>query len=215
MSIRIVLADDHRLMREGLASILAAAGDMEIVGEAGDGMQALEVCTKLKPDVLVADLSMPSLNGIEVADRLRTQSPRTAVLICSMYSEEKHVHEALKAGASGYILKGCSVPELLEAVRRVAAGGIHLGPEVGNIALAGYVRRARVEQAEPIDKLSDREREILRLLAESHSNAGIALLLGISPNTVNSHRRRLMKKLGCSNLVDLVRFAIRSGVSKS
>lgn len=206
--IRILLADDHVMVRQGFRMILAAQPDMEIVGEAGNGREALELAEKLQPDVVVMDVAMPELNGIEATRRLAASSPRTRVLALSMYKDSVYVREILRAGARGYLLKDAIDRDLLAAVRAVAGGEGYLSPAVSEAVLSDYRRHV----SDPLDLLSSREREVLQLIAEGKTNKDIASALKLSVYTVDAHRGRIMEKLNLHSVGELVRFAVRHGL---
>ncbi len=212
MTIRIVLADDHQIIRDGLRSVLRDAVDLEIVGEAADGRSALERTLELAPDVLVADILMPQINGLELARQVRRQCPKTRVVMLSMHADAPYVLEALRAGAIGYVLKDSGAAELAAAVRAAAAGERYLSPPLdqspaGQAALAGDA-----PPADPFDTLTPREREVLRLTAEGLSGTAAAERLAISPRTVETHRAHIMRKLGVRNQKELIRYAIQRGM---
>jgi DNA-binding NarL/FixJ family response regulator len=206
--IRILLADDHVMVRQGFKMILAAQADMEIVGEAGNGREAVELAEKLHPDVVVMDVAMPDLNGIEATRRLAESSPRTRVLALSMYKDSVYVREILRAGARGYLLKDAFDRDLLSAVRAVAAGEAYLSPAVADAVLSDYRRHV----TDPLDLLSSREREVLQMIAEGKTNKDIATTLKLSVYTVDAHRGRIMEKLNLHSVGELVRFALRHGL---
>ncbi len=206
--IRILLADDHAVVRQGFKMILAAQTDMEIVGEAGNGREAVQLATELQPDVVVMDVAMPELNGIEATRRLAAASPRTRVVALSMHKDSVYVREILRAGARGYLLKDSPAPDLLSAVRAVASGEGFLSPAVSNAVLDDYRRHV----TDPIDLLSSREREVLQMLAEGKTNKEIAVILNLSVYTVDAHRGRIMEKLNLHSINELVRFAVRNGL---
>jgi two-component system, NarL family, response regulator NreC len=206
--IRILLADDHALVRHGFRMILAAQPDMEIAGEAGNGREAVELAEKLKPDVVVMDVTMPELNGIEATRRLIELSPRTRVLALSMHKDNVYVREILRAGARGYLLKDSADADLLAAVRAVAKGEGYLSPGVSDAVLSDYRRHV----TDPLDLLTTREREVLQLIAEGKNNKEIATSLNLSVYTVEAHRGRVMEKLNLHSTGELVRFAVRSGL---
>jgi DNA-binding NarL/FixJ family response regulator len=207
-TIRILLADDHALVRQGFRRILEAQPGIEIVGEASDGRQAAELAEKLQPDVVVLDVAMPELNGIEASRRMAECAPRARILALSMHKDSVYVREILRAGARGYLLKDAFDHELIAAVRAVADGKGYLSPEVSDTVLSDY----RKHVTDPLDLLTSREREILQLLAEGNTNKEIAARLKLSIYTVDAHRGRLMEKLNLHSIGDLVRFAIRCGV---
>jgi len=206
--ITILLADDHSVVRQGFRRILESQGDMQIVGEAGNGREAIEQATKLGPDVVVMDVAMPELNGIEATRRLTEHSPRTRVLALSMHKDAVYVREILRAGARGYLLKDAIDADLLAAVRSVARGEAYLSPAIADAVLTDY----RQHVTDPIDLLTSREREVLQLIAEGKTNKEIATALTLSVYTVDAHRGRIMEKLNLHSTGELVRFAIRKGL---
>jgi DNA-binding NarL/FixJ family response regulator len=206
--IRILLADDHVMVRQGFKMILAAQPDLEIVGEADNGREAVELAEKLQPDVVIMDVAMPDLNGIEATRRLAGTSPHTRVLALSMYKDSVYVREILRAGARGYLLKDAFDRDLLSAVRAVATGEGYLSPAVSDAVLSDYRRHV----TDPLDLLSSREREVLQLIAEGKTNKEIATALKLSVYTVDAHRGRIMEKLNLHSVGELVRFAVRHGL---
>ena len=206
--IKIVIADDHALVRQGFHMILAAEPDMEIVGEAANGRDTVALAEKLKPDVVVMDVAMPELNGIEATRRLAESSPRTRVLALSMHKDSVYVREILRAGARGYLLKDAFDHDLVAAVRAVARGQGYLSPSVSEAVLSDY----RKHVSDPLDLLTSREREILQMLAEGKTNKDIATVLELSVYTVDAHRGRVMEKLNLHSIGELVRFAVRHGL---
>jgi two-component system, NarL family, response regulator NreC len=206
--IRILLADDHALVRHGFRMILAAQPDMEVAGEAGNGREAVELAQKLKPDIVVMDVTMPELNGIEATRRLIELSPRSRVLALSMHKDAVYVREILRAGARGYLLKDSADADLLAAVRAVAKGEGYLSPGVSDAVLSDYRRHV----TDPLDLLTTREREVLQMIAEGKTNKEIANSLNLSVYTIEAHRGRVMEKLNLHSTGELVRFAVRSGL---
>jgi len=206
--IRILLADDHAVVRQGFRMILSAHPDLEIVGEAGNGREAVALADELQPDVVVMDVAMPELNGIEATRRITTASPRTRVLALSMYKDSVYVREILRAGARGFLLKDAIDRDLLAAVRSVASGDGYLSPAVSEAVLSDYRRHV----TDPIDLLSSREREVLQMIAEGKTNKDIATTLSLSVYTVDAHRGRIMEKLNLHSVGELVRFAVRKGL---
>ncbi|MBI4876192.1 MAG: response regulator transcription factor [Acidobacteria bacterium] len=207
-NIRILLADDHAVVRQGFKLILASQPDMEIVGEAGNGREAVEQAEKLQPDVVVMDVAMPELNGIEATRRIATVAPRARVLALSMHKDSVYVREILRAGARGYLLKDAIDSDLLAAVRAVARGDGYLSPAVSEAVLSDY----RKHVTDPLDLLSSREREVLQMIAEGKTNKEIAVTLNLSVYTVDAHRGRIMEKLNLHSAGELVRFAVRKGL---
>lgn len=204
----ILLADDHAVVRNGFRHILTAEWDMEVVGEAANGREAVDMAEQLKPDVVVMDVTMPELNGIEASRRISKTCPRTRILALSMHKDAVYVREILRAGAHGYLLKDSSQNDFLSAVRAVAVGKGWLSPEVSDAVLEDY----RKHVTNPIDLLSSREREVLQLIAESKTNKEIANALHLSVYTVEAHRSRIMEKLNLHSIGELVRFAMRNGL---
>lgn len=206
--ITILLADDHSMVRQGFRRILESQPDMEIVGEAGNGNEAVDLAARLMPDVVVMDVAMPQLNGIEATRRLSESTPRTRVLALSMHKDSVYVREILRAGARGYLLKDAIDVDFLAAVRAIARGEGYLSPGVADAVLTDY----RQHVTDPIDLLTSREREVLQLIAEGKTNKEIAALLTLSVYTVDAHRGRIMEKLNLHSTGELVRFAVRKGL---
>lgn len=207
-STTILIADDHAVVRRGFSMILAAQWDMKVLAEVSNGREAVEKAEELQPDVVVMDVTMPELNGIEATRRLLKVSPKSRVLALSMHKDSVYVREILRAGAKGYLLKDSSEPEFLKAVRAVAVGQGYLSPEVADAVLDDY----RKHVTNPIDLLSTREREVLQMIAESKTNKDIANALNLSVYTVEAHRGRIMEKLNMHSIGELVRFAVRNGL---
>ncbi len=205
---RVLLADDHAVVRQGFRLILAAQPDMEIVGEAANGREAVELGETLQPDVIVMDVAMPELNGIEATRRLAASAPRTRVLALSMHKDSVYVREILRAGARGYLLKDAIDRDLLAAVRAVARGEGYLSPAVSDAVLSDYRRHV----TDPLDLLTSREREVLQMIAEGKTNKEIASILNLSVYTIDAHRGRIMEKLNLHSTTELVRFALRQGL---
>lgn len=213
MSVRIVIADDHTIMRNGLRLMLERQSDFSVVGEASDGREAIIAAGKLAPDLVIVDIAMPSLNGIEAAARITADHPRTSVLILSMHSDESYVLRALKAGARGYLLKDSAESDLVSAVRALCAGKAFFSPAVSRVLADDYVRQIRQRGLEdPYDSLTARERELLQLVAELKSTKDIANLLNLSPHTVDTHRANLMSKLNLHSIPELILYAVRKGI---
>ena len=211
--IRILLADDHQIVREGFRALLEAEPDFEIVAETGDGLEAVRLAEHQKPHVLVVDLMMPGLNGLEVARQISQRVPMTHVVVLSMHANEAYVLEALKNGACAYVLKDASAAELVRAVREANVGHRYLSPPLSEPAINSYIQRARnSDSLDLYDTLTNREREVLQLGAEGNTNAEIAGRLFISPRTVETHRANVMHKLGLRSQTELVRYALRRGI---
>ena len=208
----ILLADDHTVVRQGLRALLEGEPDLTVIGEAADGLDAVQRTERLRPDVLVVDLMMPGLGGLEVVRQVRQRVPGTHVVVLSMHANEAYVLEALRNGASGYVLKDASVTELVQAVRTAHQGHRYLSPVLSERAIAAYVEQARPTPLDLYDTLTTREREVLHLAAEGRTNAEIAARLTISPRTAETHRTNLLRKLGLQNQTDLIRYALRRGL---
>lgn len=212
--IRIVVADDHQLVRQSIVSLIEKAADMEVVGEAADGHETLDLVQRKRPDVAMLDIAMPLLNGIEATRRIQTLSVDTRVVILSMHSEEDVVRQALRYGASGYLLKKSVVEELLIAVRSANKGEIYLSPSIAQTVLSGFLQTESTDESSTVlEQLSSREREILQLIVEGHTNQAAAAVLGISDKTVEKHRATLMKKLEVHNLPDLILVALKHRIA--
>lgn len=213
MSTRILLADDHTLMRQGLRHILESHDDFEVVAEASSGIEAVESARLNQPDVAIVDVAMKELNGIETTAQILKHSPHTAVLILSMYSDERYVLRAVKAGARGYVLKNSAGDELVQAILTVQRGAAFFSPAVARIFQNGFARlKDARETSDRYDLLTDRERQIYQLLAEGNSNKDIANRLGLSLHTVETHRWRLMEKMDLHSTAELVLSAVRRGM---
>ncbi|MFL6464191.1 MAG: response regulator [Bryobacteraceae bacterium] len=207
-AINILLADDHTIVRQGLKLILSAHSDLHVVGEAANGKEAVELAAKLKPDIVLLDVAMPELNGIEATRKMVEANSRLRVLVLSMHKEAVYVREILRAGARGYILKDAIDTELLNAVRSVARGDGYISPAVSGALLNDY----RKDVTDPVDLLSPREREVLQLIAEGKTNKEVATKLNLSVYTVDSHRGKIMEKLNLHSTGELVRFALKRGL---
>lgn len=212
MKIKIVLADDHTVVREGLRSLFEDEQDMQIVGEADDGLKAVRRVNEMRPDVVIMDIAMPQLNGIEAMRQIVEQGLKTRVIALSMYADKRFVCEMLKAGASGYIVKDCAFDEIVRAVRIVCQGRIYLSPAITDIIVQDYMRQVN-ERNISCHALSAREQEILQLLSEGKTTKQIAVRLGIGNKTVETYRARIMKKLGIYNVPELTKFAIKEGLT--
>jgi two-component system response regulator NreC len=212
MTISIVLADDHPVVRRGMQTLLEAEPDFAIIGEAGDGLESVRLVENLQPDVLILDLMMPGLSGLEALRIIRKRSPRTRVVVLSMHDTHAFVAEALMNGATGYVLKGSDELNLVRAVREAAGGRRFLSPPVTERAIDAYIEQARAASLDPHDTLTAREREVLQLTAEGKTGPEIAARLHISQRTVENHRANLMRKLLLKNQSELVRYALRRGL---
>jgi DNA-binding NarL/FixJ family response regulator len=213
MSIRILLADDHQIIREGLRMLLEKQGDMEVVAEAEEGRTAVRLAREVNPDVIILDIAMPDLNGIEAARQILTECPTAKVLALSMHSDRRFVSEMLKAGAKGYLLKDCASEELARAVHSVMGGETYLSPAVAGEVVQDYVHRLKRPAEATAVALSAREREVLQLLAEGRNTKKIALQLNISVKTVETHRQHIMGKLHLHSVAELTKYAVREGLT--
>ena len=210
--IRVMLADDHAVVRDGLRVLLEAQSDLEVVGAAANGRQAVRLVDELHPDVVVMDIAMPELNGIEATQQIHDALPATQVLVLSMHSTTEHIFRALQAGARGYLLKDSAGAEVVDAVRVVRAGRRYLSQKIASAVIDDYISERH--RASPLDSLSPRERQILQLVAEGKSSAEAAAMLFLSPKTVDTYRSRMMQKLDIDDLPSLVKFAIQHGVTQ-
>jgi DNA-binding NarL/FixJ family response regulator len=208
--ISVFVADDHAILRDGLATLLAAHGDMEVVGTAANGREAVSEVLRLAPRVAIIDISMPELDGIEAARQIVAANPEVQVMILSMHAGSQHVFHALEAGVRGYLLKESASREVIEAVRIVQSGRRYLSPRVAEIVAQGVSDRSAVS---PLSSLSQREREILKLVADGYSSAKIGTMLHLSPKTVDTYRSRMMQKLHVSDLAGVIKLAIQHGVT--
>jgi two-component system response regulator NreC len=211
--IRVVLADDHRMMREGIRALLERQKDIEVVGEAADGREAVRLATQLSPDLVVMDVSMPLLNGIEATRQIRRDCPKVSILILTVHESEEYVAQLLAAGADGYIIKRAAGDELISAIRAVNQGEAFLHPSVARVVIEDYVRRLKEGEGLGVqDVLTDREREVLQLIAEGYTNREIADLLHVSIKTVQNHRSKIMNKLDLHDRGELIKYAIQQGI---
>jgi two-component system response regulator NreC len=211
--IRVFLVDDHTVVRQGLRRILESDEEIEIVGEAGDGRTAIDLVQKLRPHVVVMDVAMPELNGIEATRQILKRVEGAKVLVLSMHGDDVYVRQALKAGARGYLLKDSEDLDLIKAVKAIRAGGSFFSPPVSKVVLSGYLGdKVDGEAEDGVARLTDREREVLQLIAEGKTNKEVAHALSVSVNTVETHRKHIMEKLDLHNTAELVRFAIRTKI---
>jgi DNA-binding NarL/FixJ family response regulator len=213
MATTILLADDHQLIREGTRSLIEKQPDLKVVGEAGDGRTAVSLARKLAPDIVIMDISMPELNGIDATRQIIENSPRTRVVVLSMHSDKRFVAAALKAGASGYLLKDGVSAEVSDAIRAVAAGQTYLSPRIAGIVVEDYVSNLPAGAAAAGAVLTAREREVLQLIAEGKATKRIAASLHASVSTVETHRRHIMEKLQFFSVAELTKYAIREGLT--
>ena len=213
MSIRILLADDHKITRQGLRSLLDKEFDMEVVAEAEQGRTAVRLVRELSPQVVIMDVTMPDLNGVEAARQIVSEFPDVKIIALSMHSDSLFVTEMLRSGASGYLLKDCAFEELARAIRTVVAGRTYLSPSISGVVVDDYLHRLSKADLPGSEVLTDREREVLQLLAEGKSTKQIALKLHISVKTVETHRRQIMNKLDIHTVAELTKYAIRKGLT--
>ena len=213
MSIRILLADDHKITREGLRSLLEKEQDMDVVAEAENGRTAVRLAHKLLPNMVIMDVTMPDLNGVEAARQIVGRVPNVKIIALSMHSDSLFVTEMLRSGASGYLLKDCAFNELALAIRAVASGKTYLSPSISGVVVEDYLHRLTKTNSSSSEILTDREREVLQLMAEGKSTKQIALKLSISVKTVETHRRQIMNKLDIHTVAELTKYAIRKGLT--
>lgn len=213
MAVKILIVDDHKIVREGLHSMFEKQADMEVVGDAEDGAVAVRLARELRPDVVILDVQMPGMDGIDATRRIMTELPETKIIALSMFAKRAFVTKMLEAGASGYVLKGSPFSELTEAVKTVMAGEVYLCAPVATILVGEYVNRSRRGAGPSTGQLTERELDILKLLAEGKSSKEIALLFDISIQAVDAGRRRIMQKLDIHSFANLIKYAIREGVT--
>jgi DNA-binding NarL/FixJ family response regulator len=216
-AIRVLIVDDHALVREGIRALLSRADDMTVVGEAGGGRDAITLARSLAPDVILMDIAMPDLGGLEATVEIRKDCPDARIIVLTQYADREYVHRFLRAGVSGYVLKKAAGADLVSAIRSVHRGGLVLDPEVARDAVTGDAAppAALAAEAEPYERLTDREKQVLKLVAEGRSNKEVASLLGISVKTAMSHREHVMDKLDVHSRTDLIKFALRCGVIRA
>ena len=212
MTIKVLLADDHQIIRDGLRSLLTNEPDIEVVGEANDGRATVEMTQRLKPDIVVMDITMPGLNGIEATRQVRAISSDIKVLALSMHADKRFVAGVLHAGASGYVLKNCAFKELIQAIHTVAVNQTYLSPTIADIVVESYVRHSPLP-ASSLSVLTPREREVLQLIAEGLTLKKIAATLCVSPKTIETHREQIMRKLNASGVAELTKYAVREGLT--
>jgi DNA-binding NarL/FixJ family response regulator len=213
VEITVLLVDDHKIVREGLNSLLTRENNIRVVGEADNGRMAIQMTRELKPDVVVMDISMPDMNGIEASRRIHDEMPECRVLALSMHADRRFVIELLKAGANGYMLKDCASDDLVTGIRTVAAGDTYLSPKVSNFLVSDYVKGLKDVSLTSSSVLSTREREVLQLLAEGNNTKEIAFSLELSIKTVETHRTHIMKKMNLHSIAELTKLAVREGLT--
>jgi DNA-binding NarL/FixJ family response regulator len=213
MSIRILLADDHAMTREGLRSLIEKQSDIEVIGEAEDGRKAVCLVRELSPDILITDISMPNLNGVDATRQIAREHPKTKVIALSMHSNRAFVADMLQAGAAGYVLKESLFGELVEAIKTVMAGGTYLSAKVAGVVVSDYVKHLSNRPESPLDLLTEREREVLQLIAEGKTTKQIALQLHVTSKAIEANRRKIMDKLDAHSVAELVKIAIAGGLT--
>jgi DNA-binding NarL/FixJ family response regulator len=213
MTIKVIVADDHKITRQGLRSLLEKKADIEVIAEAQNGRKAVELARNLKPDVIIMDVSMPDLNGVEASKQIIQDNDNIKIIALSMHSDSLFVSEMLKNGACGYLLKDCAFEELEQAIRAVIDGKAYLSPSISGVVVDDYLQRLSKTEHNSIEVLTDREREVLQLLAEGKSTKQIAIKLHISAKTVETHRRQIMNKLDIHSVAGLTKYAIRKGLT--
>jgi DNA-binding NarL/FixJ family response regulator len=210
MPVSVMLADDHAVVRDGLRALLEGGNDLQVVAVAGNGREAVAEALRLRPDIVIMDIAMPELDGVEATRRIVERSPETRVLILSMYLSAEHIYRALQAGAQGYVLKESAGEEVVDAIRALRAGKRYLSHRITETVIDDYLREGT--NVSPLDSLSLRERDVLQLVVEGRTNAAIAQALSLSPKTVETYRARIMKKLKVKDTVELVKFSMRHGL---
>lgn len=213
MSIKVLLVDDHAIIREGLRSLLEKEPNMDVVADTDDGRKARNLVRELSPDVVIMDITMPGLNGIEATRQITAESPRVKVIALSIHSKRRYVADMLSAGAAGYILKECLFDELVQAIKAVVAGGQYLSPRITDVVVSDYVKRLSAAPDSPAMALTSREREVLQLVAEGKPTKQIALELHVSTKTIEANRRQIMEKLNRHSVAELTKYAIREGLT--
>jgi two-component system response regulator NreC len=213
MTMKILLVDDHEIMREGICALLRKHPEMEVIGQAADGRTAVDMVRQLQPDVVVMDIGMPNLNGIEAARQMTAENPHLKIMALSTHSDGSVVTKMIKAGATGYMLKESAFSELLDGLRTMAEGKTYLCSKISKVVFADYINLLTNPRTETVDGLTCREREVLQLVAEGHTTKDIAKALHLSPKTVDSHREHIMEKLGVRNVASLTKYAIREGLT--
>ncbi|MDA8424180.1 MAG: response regulator transcription factor [Nitrospiraceae bacterium] len=213
MGIKILLADDHRLMREGLRSLLEEQPDFTVVGEADNGKTAVQLAADLKPDIIIMDISMPGLNGIDATQQILSICAKSKIIALSMHTERRTVLEMINAGATGYLLKDCAFEEVVQAVRTVASNSTYLSPKIAEIVIKDYVHRIPKDELSSLSSLTTREREVLQLLSEGKKTKEIADMLRVSVKTAESYRQHIMEKLNIHSIAELTKYAIREGIT--
>ena len=211
--IRVLVVDDHTIIRDGICALLALTGDIEVIGEATNGSEALRMVKEFNPDVVIMDIAMPVMGGLEATRRIHKESPRTRILVLTQHDDKEYVLPVIESGASGFVSKAAASSELVSAIRAVYRGDSYLTPTVAKLLVVNYQRAAGKQTTQdPYDQLTERERDVLKLLVEGHSTKEIADILVITPKTVEGHKTNLMAKLGIHNRIELVKYALRKGI---
>jgi two-component system response regulator NreC len=213
MAIRIILADDHAIVRHGLSQSIQQEEDMEVVGQAENGLSTIKLVRELSPDIVIMDISMPDVNGMDATREIVRDFPNVKIIALSMHSAKKFVSEMFKAGASAYLLKDCEFDELANAIRTVMSGKSYLSPEITDVVVDGYIKTSEEDKSSVFSTLTKRERQVLQLMAEGKTTKQIGLKLHISPKTVEAHRLRVMEKLNIDNVAQLTKYAIQEGLT--
>jgi DNA-binding NarL/FixJ family response regulator len=213
MNIKVLLVDDHAIIREGLRSLLEKQPEMEVIADTDDGRKARQLVRELLPDIVIMDITMPGLNGIEATRQITAEYPDVKVIALSIHSKRRYVADMLSAGATGYILKECLFDELVAAIKAVAAGGRYLSPRITDVVVSDYVKRLSASADSPFEALKAREREVLQLVAEGKSTKQIALELHVSIKTIEANRRQIMDKLNIHSIAELTKYAVREGLT--
>ncbi len=213
MSIRIMLVDDHQVIREGLRSLIEKQADLSVIAEADDGRAAVSLAGEMEPDVIVMDVAMPEMNGMEATRQIKISHPDIKILALSMYPDKGYVTEMLKAGASGYLPKNCAFGELVTAIRTIINNQVYLSPQIAGIVVDGYINKIEDEDSSSFRLLSGREREVLQLIAEGRSSREIGEMLSVSIKTADFHRQHIMKKLNIKSVAELTKYAIKEGLT--
>jgi len=210
----LIIADDHQILREALRNLLVSMDrNIDVIGEAGDGLETIDKVQQLQPDLLILDISMPKMRGIEAIKEIKRVSPDTKILVLSMHNKNEYIKQALKNGASGYLLKGSAAEELFSAIKYVSEGKVYLSPAISKSVISDWLTEKDVaNETSSADKITEREKEVLKLIAEGYSNKQIAKLLHISTKTVETHRYRIMEKLHLKNIADLVKYALKNDI---
>jgi DNA-binding NarL/FixJ family response regulator len=213
MNIKVLLVDDHAIIREGLRSLLEKQPEMEVVADTDDGRKARELVRQLLPNVVIMDITMPGLNGIEATRQITTEFPDVKVIALSIHSKRRYVADMLSAGATGYILKECLFDELVQAIKAVSASGRYLSPRITDVVVSDYIKHLSASADSPFEALKTREREVLQLLAEGKSTKQIALEMHVSTKTIEANRRQIMDKLNIHSIAELTKYAVREGLT--